>query len=83
MPKANAVTGSTYYVDEGADLTGVPEGFRLVGPGAPVEEEPDEDVYEDLDELINEPDALENEEEESETETDDSDGQETVTLNLG
>ena len=37
MPKANQF-GSTFYVEEGQDLTGIPEGYRLVGPGAPKEE---------------------------------------------
>ena len=38
MAKANAVTGTTVYVAEGAPVPDeLPAGVRLVGPGAPAE----------------------------------------------
>lgn len=38
VAKANSETGATLYVEEGQDVSDVPDGVRLVGPGAPVTE---------------------------------------------
>jgi hypothetical protein len=65
MAKANAVTGSSYYVEEGVDVpTDLHPDVRLVGPGVPSEneEEPNEDYIEsDIPDVEVEPEVSEDE----------------------